>query len=352
MSHEIRERDTVISVRDAGWHGLAKVLADHVTPEEARQQAFPWEPVTTPIYRAVPVVTESGDLETTYEEIPDLVGVERSDSGEFFGTVSREFGETLAHTNNKALTEIAESVEGLAAGEVRVETAGSLMNGRKVWMLLRLNEPVVLAGKGLAPEATATLQYFALQTRHDGKGALRGQALSTRIICDNTAQAADLEAAKQGTEFTFRHTSGIADRIEEAKGALAMWRQSIEEWKALMDSLLDLRITAEQRKVFVDTWGPTRLPDTGLAVSERVMNNIEVARGEFAKIMTGITTAGVDDTAYGLVQAAIEFQQHVRSVRAADDVARAESRFKRAYLDRDNMIEGAVALARKVAVTA
>ena len=26
MAHNITERDTVISVRDAGWHGLAKVL--------------------------------------------------------------------------------------------------------------------------------------------------------------------------------------------------------------------------------------------------------------------------------------------------------------------------------------
>ena len=41
MSHNITSRDTVISVRDAGWHGLAEVLPEHVTPEEARVRAFP-----------------------------------------------------------------------------------------------------------------------------------------------------------------------------------------------------------------------------------------------------------------------------------------------------------------------
>lgn len=342
MAHNITERDTVISVRDAGWHGLAKVLEDYVTPEEARKQAFDWEPVTMPLYRAVPRVNDDGSLETVYEEVPGIKGVERSDTGTFFGSV----GEDYAHASNKEMTEVAEAVEGIAAGDVRVETAGSLKEGRKVWMLLRLNEPIAVKGD---PHGE-TIPYFALQNSHDGYGSFRGQALFTRIICDNTAQAADLEAAKRGTEFTFRHTSGLKDRIEEAKGAVMMWRKSVEEWNALMNSLVDIKITAEQRKVFVDAWGPTRFPAAGVAISKRVESNIDAARTEFAKIMTGITTEGVDDTAYGLVQAAIEFQQHVKGLRGKDDLARAESRFARAYLDRDNLVQGAVALAREVAL--
>lgn len=351
MAHNITAQDTVISVRDAGWHGLATVLDDHVSPEEARQLAFDWEPVTTPLYRAEPVVNEDGSLSTDYVEIPGTVGVQRSDNGEFFGAVSTEFGETLAHTGNKALTEVAEAVEGVAPDEVRVETAGSLKGGRKVWMLLRMNEPILIPAKGrrLADAATATLQYFALQTSHDGSGSFRGQALQTRIICDNTSQAADMESDENGTTFNFRHTSGIKDRIEEARGAVAMWRRSVEEYVALMSSLIDLRVTTDQRKVFIDAWGPTRMPDAGLAVSDRVMGNIEEARQEFIGLMQGMTSDGVDDTAYGLVQAAIEFQQHVRGVRGADDLARAESRFQRAYLSRDNLIAGAVSLAREVA---
>jgi len=345
MSHEIREHDTVLSVRDAGWHGLAKVKETWMTPEEARQEAFPWEPITEPLYRRVPVVAEDGTLATEYQEIPDEVGVSRSDTGEYFGSVSREVGESLEHSNNKALTEVAEAVEGLASGDVRVETAGSLKNGRKVWMLLRLAEPLEVKGD---PHG-ATIPYFALQTNHDGYGSFRGQSLFTRIICDNTSQAADLEAQKRGTEFVFHHTSGLKDRIEEAKGALAMWRTSVSAFNDLMNSLVDIKITTDQRKIFVDSWGPTMLPKAGLAVSDRVMTNIEEARGAFKAIMDGITSEGIDDTAYGLVQAAVEFQQHVRGLRGADDLARAESKFKRAYLDRDNMIMGAVDLARAVA---
>jgi phage/plasmid-like protein (TIGR03299 family) len=345
MAHNITERDTVISVRDAGWHGLAKVLDDHVTPEKARELAFDWEPVSEPLFRAVPVVGEDGSLSTEYVEAPGIKGVARSDNNDFFGTVSTDVAEALEHSNNKALTEVAETVEGIASGDVRVETAGSLKGGRKVWMLLRMQEPIAVKGD---PNG-ATIPYFALQTNHDGYGSFRGQGLMTRIICDNTAQFADLEAQKRGTEFTFRHTSGLKDRIEEAKGALAMWREGIDEWNALMSSLVDIKNTADQRKVFIDAWGPTRMPKAGLNVSDLVMRNIETARGQFQSLMEGVTTEGVNDTAYGLVQAAIEFQQHVRGTRGADEVARAESKFSRAYLSRDSLTTVAVDLAREVA---
>ena len=341
MAHNITERDTVISVRDAGWHGLAKVLDDYVTPEEARKQAFDWEPVTTPLYRAVPVVGEDGSLTTSYEVVEGIKGVERSDTGEFFGSV----GEDYTHATNKELTEIAEAVEGIAAGDVRVETAGSLKGGRKVWMLLRLAEPIAVKGD---PHGE-TIPYFALQNSHDGTGSFRGQSLFTRIICDNTAQAADLEARNRGTEFTFRHTSGLKDRIEEARGAVAMWRESVETWNALMNSLVDIKVTVEQQKAFIDAWGPTMMPKAGMAVSERVMNNIETARSEFWGIVNGLTQEGISDTAYGLVQASIEFQQHVRGVRAATEQARMESRFQRAYLNRDAMTTSALTLAQQVA---
>lgn len=341
MSHEIRDNDTVISVRDAGWHGLAEVLPDHVTPEVARKKAFDWEPVEAPLYRAVPFIDENGP-QTRYEVVEEVKAIERSDGKGFLGAV----GQTFTPTTNTELREVADAVEGIAAGDVRVETAGSLKGGRKVWMLLRLNEPIAVKGD---PHGD-TIPYFALQNNHDGSGSFRGQALFTRVICDNTAQMADLEAAKRGTEFTFRHTSGIKDRIEEAKGAVAMWRQSVEQWNALMADLMDLKVTAKQKQIFIDEWQPTALPQgKGVVVSDRVMNNIEVARGEFAKIMSSVTMEDIGGSAYGLVQAAIEFQQHVRAVRADGERARAESRFARAYLNRDDLTKVAVNLAREVA---
>ena len=114
-----------------------------------------------------------------------------------------------------------------------------------------------------------------------------------------------------------------------------------------MAHMLDLRVDRKQQELFVENFLP--MPLTTKIVSERVLNNVEKARDEFWAIMAGVTSEGVEDTAYGLVQAAIEFQQHVRGVRGENDLARAESRFKRAYLDRDSLTTVAVNLAREVA---
>src|SRR5690606_19536841 len=105
----------------------------------------------------------------------------------------------------------------------------------------------------------------------------------------------------------------------------------------------------QQKRLFLDQWGPTMLPSADLKVSDRVMGNIEQARGEFWGIMNGVTAEGVDDTASGLVYAAIEIQQHVAAVRGADEGARADGTSRRAYLDRDSLVTVAVGLAREVA---
>ena len=330
MTHNITKRDNVFSVRDAGWHGLAKVWDDYPTREEAQQFAHNWEPVTEPLFRRVPVVTADGTLSEEYIEVQGYNLKVRSDNGDDLGVTTDTYEPVL----NSTLYDIAEAIEGNDPKSVRYETGGSLKGGRKVWLLLRLAEPILIKGD---PNG-ATIPYYALQNAHDGSGAFRGQALNTRIICDNTAQAADYESQARGTEFVFAHTKNIQQRIEEAKIALAGWRHSIKEWKQLSEHFVDLAVTDEQVAAFLDQFIP--LPAANI-VSERVRNNIEVARGDFLGVLNGPTCEGIDRTVYGLVQASIEYSQHYRRANTA------ETRFKRAYLDRSELTASAVKLAQE-----
>lgn len=332
MSHNITDRDGVFSVREAMWHSLGEVLTDYPTREEAQKIAHPWNPVTEPLFRRVPVVTDDGPT-VEYEEVKDSVAVVRDDTNDLIGTVSSTLGESIV--SNDELYDVAEALQGKGS-DVRYETGGSLFGGRKVWLLLRLNEPLVVKGD---PNG-ATIPYYALQNSHDGSGAFRGQATMTRIVCDNTAHMADMDAEARGTEFVFRHTKSIKDRIEEAKQALAGWRESVEAWQRLTAHLLNTAITPEQRTIFVNEFIP--MPVQGL-VSDRVIGNVEKARGDLHAILLGETCADINLTAYGLVQASVEYGQHVRRANTA------ESRFKRAYLDRDRLTADAVVLAQEVA---
>ena len=341
MGHGIESTDRVFTTRQPAWHGLADVLDDYPTREQAQKLAHDWEPVTEPLYRRVVDIEPDGTLRERFEDIETHVLNVRSDNAAQLGVVST----TRENVLNATLYDVAEALEG---PDVRIETGGSLYGGKKVWLLLSMNEPLMVAGD---PRG-ATVPYYGLQNSHDGSGAFRGQVTFQRIICANTSHMADLDAQARGTEFVFRHTKNINERIAEAKDALAGWRESIRTWQTFNNHMLELRfaepLTAggplrrndEQRVVrsFLEQFIPE--PPAKI-VSERVRRNIERERGQWEEIYYGITGEGIRGTAYGLLQASIEYAQHFRKAQSK------ESRFKRAVLDRNALVADAAVLARE-----
>lgn len=343
MSHGITSRDGLFTVREPAWHGLGQVLSDYPTVEEARAIAHPWEPELETIYRRQVVVDPGNDpgtgemLHYEYEPVTGFKEVTRSDTHDTLGVVTYTYEPVL----NRTLYEIAESIEGADSGRVMLETGGSLHGGRKVWLLLRLRDPIQIGGD---PHG-ATIPYFAIQTSHDGTASLRGQAVLTRIVCDNTANAADLEAGARGTEFVFRHTRNIHDRIEQAKGALAGWRHGIDEYRRLMEHLVTVPVSGVQVEHYLRRFVPS--PPAHLQ-SERVLSNVQAARQQIRDLLKSETTEGTEHTAYGLVQATIEYSQWFRRTKGGTLQARDESRFNRAYLNRSRLVRDAIALVQEV----
>lgn len=344
MGAGITATDNMFSVREIPWHKLGSVLGEYPTRQKAQQIAHPWEVVQEPIYRMVPVIhthTEdcygncayaSGELIETYELIEGFQANVRSDGAGTLGIVT----ETFEPVTNGTLYDIAEAIEGEAKGEVMFETAGSLNGGAKVWVLVRLREPLIVPGD---PHG-GVIPYYALQNAHDGSASLRGQSTLTRIVCANTAQAADMDAQMRGTEFKFNHTKNVGERIEEAREALAGWRYSIQNYRLQMEYLNQLRMDTEQVATFVERFIPAPPAHTA---TDRVMANVEKARTDFRNILGGVTCEGIDGTAYGMVQASIEYLNWGRKAHTE------ETRFRRSFLDRNRIVTDAVELALELA---
>lgn len=334
MAHDITGTDHLFSVREASWHGLGSVLDHYPTREEAQTLGHPWEPVDEPIYRKMVTVADDGSIVENFEEVPSHVLRTRSDNHESLGVPPA----TLPIVKNEHLYDIAEAIQGEGA-DVMFETGGSLQGGRKVWLLLRLVDPIQVNGD---PNG-ATLPFYALQNSHDGTGALRGQATFVRIVCKNTSQAADLDSKMHGTEFTFRHTKNIHDKIEEAKDALAGWRVSIQEWEQFNAQMLRLTFPKSDDRLVVGDFLNKFIPiPPGEVVSDRVRNNVEEARGKWREVYYGQTGEGLQGSAYGLIQASIEYAEHVRWSQSQ------ETKFKRAVLDRNKVVQNAVTIAREL----
>ncbi|QHB37050.1 hypothetical protein QDA00_gp53 [Microbacterium phage Matzah] len=332
MSHQITTSDNLFSVREMPWHGLGEVLTDYPTRAEAQPLVHGWEPVATPLYRAVPSIADDGTLATSYEEIEGNVAQERSDNGALLGVTTKTFTPVL----NDTMWDVAEAIQG-GGVDVMYETGGSLRGGAHVWLMLRLAEPLVIDRD---PNG-ASIPYYLLQNGHDGTSAFRGSATQVRVVCANTVRAADMDAKAKGTEFTFRHTQSVADRIEEAREALTGWRESIENYRQLANLMIGEKVSKAGERDFLERFIPAPLDPM---TSDRVKNNIQAARDEWTEVYNSVTCEGITGTAWGLLQASSEWSEHIRRANSR------ESRFRRAVLDTNEVIGAATIFAREAAL--
>ena len=337
MAHELTDTDNMLSVREMPWHGLGSVLPTEPTRAEAQAIAHPWEPVSAPVFAREMQVTPTGDLVEGFGEVEGFQAIQRSDNGATLSITNDTYG----IVKNDEMWDIAEAVGNLGT-DIHIETAGSLAGGKRVWVLLRFDEPIQITGD----ENGATLPLFALQNSHDGSSSFRGQALNTRIVCANTSAAADIEARKHGYEFRFRHSSKVTDRLEQAKEAVSMWRSGGAAWDREKRILADTRITASQQIEFIERFQP--MPPEHLT-TDRVRANVETARSQVREILTSETCASISDNAFGLFQAGIEWQQHFRATKGTGR-ERMESHFKRSMLSDGRVREDTLQLVREIAL--
>lgn len=328
MSHELTNSDGMFTVRTAAWHGLGTTFEDYPSRKEAQALSMPWEPTVEPLYRKFDVLNEeTGETEERLVEQDGWVANVRDDNKTTLGVVPKSYN----LVQNTTLWDVAEALE-KSGSDVMYETGGSLRGGAMVWVLVRLKEPLVVKGD----KRGETIPYFALQNSHDGSGAFRGQATMTRIVCANTSRIADMEAKARGTEFTFRHSKNVQDRINEASEALSGWRQSLTDWQDKMEQLVGAKVSSENEIKFLRRFIP--MPPKNL-ISEQVEQNIFNAREQWRECYNGITGEDITGTAYGLVQASIEYQEWYRRANNA------ESRFKRSFLTKNAIVATAVDLA-------
>jgi phage/plasmid-like protein (TIGR03299 family) len=322
--------ESMFSVRQMPWHREGTILAGYPdTWAEARTLAgLAWDPVTAPVYAPVGI---NPDGTAHYEPIAGWKTITRSDTGAVL-SISKDSYTVIDHGE---MGEIIEAV--LAQPNVRWETAGVLDGGKAVWCLALLDEPVTLPG-----DDSPVLPYLAITNRHDGTAACALRATAVRIVCANTFRAAELEGERTGTTFSFVHKSGWRNRIDEARKAVTGARAEMRRYAELATELLAIPVSPAQRELFITEFIPK--PPDGL-ITDRVARNVDEARAALRMIFESKTTEQVAHTAYGLVQAAGEYLDHVRSARSW------ETRLNRTLIRPEPLKHRALSLARDVITT-
>lgn len=321
--------DTGFSVRQTPWHGLGNV-PDHYPADwnEARVWAgLEWDPIAIPVYTRTTILADAprpdgtivvgtvdgGAFLDVMTPAPSHQAISRSDNGLVLGVPSDKF----AVITNGDLGDIVEGVLGTDSA-VKFETAGSLHEGRNVWALVMLDEPIDLNRKGrrsmLKADSSLVFPFLAIVNSHDGSGACKVMLTYVRIVCWNTWSAADMLGEKTGLQVSIRHTGNVMDRIEDAKAMLARARAGRDEYAIAAEDLLSINVSDGLVKQFLSEFIP--IPENA---SPHLLTQRQERQSMFLKLYNeSMTTDDIRGTAYGLVQAAGEYLDHMRPFKSRD----------------------------------
>ena len=185
-------------VGESPWHGLGTRLENVATSQEALTAAYlNWTVECRPIYLG------------NGTPIPGHWATVRTDTAEPLGVV----GNLYTPIQNEEAFAFLDALLGEAAA--MYHTAGSLRGGRKVWALAKLPQDLVVV-----PEDVVN-KFLLLLNSHDGSTAMTCRFVTTRVVCENTLNAA-LRERGVTHQVAVRHTPNVRERVEEARRVLGI----------------------------------------------------------------------------------------------------------------------------------
>lgn len=203
MAHQILENDQMFSVGKKPWHGLGKVLENAPSIEEGIKLAgLDWNVSLRP---AITNDDDSINLDT--HKI-----VVRDDIKQPLGIVGNNY---QVLQNKDAFSFFEPFVENEMAS---LETAGSLFNGKKVFILAKINSDNMVVDKNDEIE-----KYILLSNAHDGSQALRIGFTPIRVVCNNTLTAAHSSNASQ--LIRLNHKGNIVQTLSELRETMDLINQ-------------------------------------------------------------------------------------------------------------------------------
>ena len=206
MASGITTQDGMAYTDRVPWHGLGtKVEGLAMTAAEAIEAAgMDWTVATHEVFAHVPHADGLGGY---YAKAAGRMATFREDTGNVLGIVSNKYRPVQNTECFKFFDEI------VGAGDAVYHTAGTLWGGRKVWILAHMGNGEYKLDNGDQLES-----YILLDNSHDGGSALRMRMTPIRVVCSNT-----LASATRGeATFAARHTSGITERVAEARDLLGL----------------------------------------------------------------------------------------------------------------------------------
>lgn len=275
--------ETMFYVRETPWHGLGTRVMEAPGSEDALELAgLNWKVRQEPIY------TDNNLL------IPGYKANVRDLDDKVLGVVTDRY-KVVQNDEAFAFT------DGLLGEGVRYETAGALLDGRKVWILARMPREFIINGEQISP-------YLVFSNTHDGSGAIKVAVTPIRVVCNNTLNLA-LSTAK--CSWSMVHTGDVQGKMEEAKQTLFMAEKYMSRLGREFENLRKIELTDRQVMDYIKLLLPYENEDNSLHV-----RNINRLREDMQKrYFDAPDLKDVGNNAYRFVNAVSDFATHSEPIR-------------------------------------
>lgn len=281
MAHEF---ESGFFVKTAAWHSLGTVIKEAPTVEEGiRLAGLDWKVSMEDLFLADGrKTTQKAVIRETDKSIlgyggPNWTPLQNTEAFSFFNDF-------------------------LKTGDVELETAGSLRQGQRIWVLARIKSAVgeVLKGDPIQ-------RYFMLSNAHTKGIAVSVGFTDIRVVCKNTLAIA--EASENSKLIRIRHSQKVASNLDEIKSIINFSKQGFQADLQKMESLVRKGINQKDIQKFVETifFDPRTLD------SKRSQNSLGFITSKITDLIEhglGSDIKGVQGNAYGLYQATTEYLTH------------------------------------------
>lgn len=270
--------ESIFYTRTKPWHSLGKYVAEAPASREALKLAgLDWDVIQKDVY------TGDGIYVSGFK-----ANVRDSDN-KVLGIVTNRY-KVVQNRDAFAFTDT------LLGEGVRYETAGSLLGGKKIWLLARLPREYIVTGERISP-------YLVFSNTHDGSGAVKVAVTPIRVVCNNTL---NLALSTADRSWSMIHTGDINSKIKEAEDTLFMAENYMSELGKEFEHLRDIKLDQEQIHDYIELLLP--LEEGASPVTRR---NVKKLREDMtSRYYDAPDLKTMPDNAYRFINAVSDFATH------------------------------------------
>lgn len=276
--------ESMFYTRTKPWHGLGVQVQEAPESKDAlRLAGLDWKVYQREVY------TDSGIKIEGYR-----ANVRNTDN-KVLGVVTERY---KIVQNEEAFS----FTDALLGKGVRYETAGSLQEGKKVWLLARLPKEYIISGEQISP-------YLVFSNSHDGSAAVRVAVTPIRVVCNNTLNLA-LSTAKRS--WAMVHTGNIKGKIHEAQETLFMAENYMSKLGKEFEELKRQKLSERQVKEYIELLLPLE-KTSGLVTAKNVKKLRDDLRARYYDAPDLQDVGG--NNAYRFINAVSDFATHNEPLR-------------------------------------